>query len=109
MTHDPTTPTPLTGSRRRPDESRRLPHPARDEIAVRFQAETQEVPKKYRSGRSVYSQSRTWDLDGLWERIFTALIVQVDAGEDLAWTLPTDSTSVWGHEHAAVTREEPSA
>ncbi|MFD4711909.1 hypothetical protein ACFWN5_19875 [Streptomyces sp. NPDC058430] len=109
MTHDPTTPTALTGSRRRPGQSRRLLHPAHDEITVSFQATPQERPKKYPSGRSVYSQMRTWDLDGLWERIFTALIVQVDAGEDLAWALPTDSTSVWRHQHAAVPREEPPA
>ncbi|WP_329059342.1 hypothetical protein OG511_42225 [Streptomyces sp. NBC_01453] len=108
MTHDPTTPTALTGSRRPPGESRQL-LPARDEIAVRSQAETQEAPKKYRSGRSVHSQLRTWDLDGMWERTFTALIVQADAGEDLAWALPTDSTSVRAHQHTAVTREEPSA
>lgn len=42
-----------------------------------------------------------WAIDGTWERVFTALIAQADAEEDLGWAVSVDSTVVRAHQHAA--------
>lgn len=46
-----------------------------------------------------------WALDGTWERVFTALLTQADADEDLSWVVPVDSTVVRAHQHAAGARK----
>ncbi|GGZ08941.1 hypothetical protein GCM10010385_67630 [Streptomyces geysiriensis] len=45
-----------------------------------------------------------WAVDGTWERVFTALVAQADAGEDLGWAVSVDSTFVRPHQHAAGAR-----
>lgn len=42
-----------------------------------------------------------WGVDGTWERVFTALVAQADADEDLNWVVSVDSTVVRAHQHAA--------
>ncbi len=77
-----------------------------DAIAFKFQTGTQWVhlPEKYGNWRGVYNRLRMWAVDGTWERVFTALMAQADADEDLAWAVSVDSTIVRAHQHAAGTR-----
>jgi transposase len=42
-----------------------------------------------------------WAVDGIWERVFTALMAQADADEDLNWAVSVDSTIVRAQQHAA--------
>jgi transposase len=42
-----------------------------------------------------------WAVDGTWERVFTALVAQADANEDLSWAVSVDSTIVRARRHAA--------
>ncbi|WP_328558426.1 IS5 family transposase [Streptomyces sp. NBC_00358] len=74
-----------------------------DAIAFKFQTGTQWVhlPDRYDNWRGVYNRLRMWAVDGTWERVFTALIAQADADDDLAWAVSVDSTIVRAHQHAA--------
>lgn len=58
-----------------------------DAIAFKLQTGTQWVhlPEKYGNWRGIYNRLRTWAVDGTWDRVFTALMAQPDADEDLAW------------------------
>ena len=47
-----------------------------------------------------------WAVDGTWERVFTALMAQADAEEDLNWAVSVDSTIVRAHQHAAGARKK---
>ncbi|MEV7063230.1 IS5 family transposase [Streptomyces collinus] len=79
-----------------------------DAIAFTFQAGTQWVnlPEKCGHWRGVYNRLRMWAVDVTWERVFTALITQADADEDLAWAVSVDSTIVRAHQHAAGARKK---
>lgn len=44
--------------------------------------------------------------DGTWERVFTALMAQADAEEDLDWAVSVDFTIVRAHQHAAGARKK---
>ncbi|MFJ4152733.1 IS5 family transposase [Streptomyces galbus] len=79
-----------------------------DAIAYKFQTGTQWVhlPEKYGNWRGVYNRLRMWAVDGTWERVFTALVAQADADEDLNWAVSVDSTIVRAHQHAAGTRKK---
>ncbi|MEV5528215.1 IS5 family transposase [Streptomyces prunicolor] len=74
-----------------------------DAIAFKFQTGTQWVhlPEKYGNWRGVYNRLRMWAVDGTWERVFTALVAQADADEDLSWGVSVDSMIVRAHQHAA--------
>jgi hypothetical protein len=58
-------------------------------------------------------------VDGTWERVFTILVAQADADEDLGWAglgwaglgwaVSVDSTIVPAHSHAAGARYEKTA
>ncbi|MFE9708465.1 IS5 family transposase [Streptomyces sp. NPDC005930] len=78
-----------------------------DAIAFKFQTGTQWVhlPEKYGNWRGVYNRLRMWAVDGTWERVFTALVAQADADEDLSWAVSVDSTIVRAHQHAAGARK----
>lgn len=56
-----------------------------DVIAFKFQTGTQWVhlPEKYGNWRGTYNRLRMWAIDGTWEQVFTALMAQADAGEDI--------------------------
>ncbi|GAA2638765.1 IS5 family transposase [Streptomyces axinellae] len=79
-----------------------------DAIAFKFQTGTQWVhlPEKYGNWRGVYNRLRMWAVDGTWERVFTALVAQADAEEDLHWAVSVDSTIVRAHQHAAGARQK---
>lgn len=47
-----------------------------------------------------------WAVDGTWERVFTALVAQADANEDVSWAVSVDSTVVRAHQHAAGARKK---
>ncbi|MFF2363118.1 IS5 family transposase [Streptomyces sp. NPDC058122] len=79
-----------------------------DAIAFKFQTGTQWVhlPDRYGNWRGVYNRLRMWAVDGTWERMFTALIAQADADDDLAWAVSVDSTIVRANQHAAGARKK---
>ncbi|MEU9794776.1 IS5 family transposase [Streptomyces sparsogenes] len=79
-----------------------------DAIASKFQSGSQWVhlPEKYGNWRGVYNRLRMWALDGTWERVFTALVAQADADEDVSWAVSVDSTIVRAHQHAAGARKK---
>ncbi|MGW5609543.1 IS5 family transposase [Streptomyces sp. NPDC003753] len=79
-----------------------------DAIAFKFQTGTQWVhlPDRYGNWRGVYNRLRMWAVDGTWERVFTALMAQADADDDLAWAVSVDSTIVRAHQHAAGARKK---
>lgn len=76
-------------------------------MAFKFQTGTQWVhlPEKHGNWRGVYNRLRMWAIDGTWERVFTALIVQADADDNLNRAVSVDSTNVRAHQHAAGARK----
>ncbi|WP_240361780.1 IS5 family transposase [Streptomyces sp. MBT27] len=60
-----------------------------DAIAFKFQTGTQWVhlPEKYGNWRVIHNRLRMWAVDGTWERVFTALVAQADADEDVSWAV----------------------
>lgn len=79
-----------------------------DAIAFKFQTGTQwaRLPERYGNWRGVYNRLRMWAVDGTWERVFTELIAQADADEDLNWAVSVDSTIVRAHQLAAGARKK---
>ncbi|WP_432215538.1 IS5 family transposase [Streptomyces subrutilus] len=79
-----------------------------DAIAFKFQTGSQWVhlPERYGNWRGVYNRLRMWAVDGTWERVFTTLVAQADADEDLDWVVSVDSTIVRAHQHAAGARKK---
>ncbi|WP_376765463.1 IS5 family transposase [Streptomyces sp. KhCrAH-43] len=77
-------------------------------IAFKFQSGAQWVhlPEKFGNWRGVYNRLRMWAVDGTWKRVFTALMVQADAEENLNWAVSVDSTIVRAHQHAAGARKK---
>lgn len=55
------------------------------------------LPGKYGNWRGVYNRLRMWAMDGTWERVFTALMADADADEDLIRVVSVDSTVVRAH------------
>ncbi|MET7648834.1 IS5 family transposase [Streptomyces sp. NPDC005426] len=78
-----------------------------DAIAWKFQTGSRwiHLPEKYGNWRGVYNRLRMWAIDGTWERVFTALVAQADADEDLSWVVSVDSTVLRAHQHAAGARK----
>ncbi|WP_443068961.1 IS5 family transposase [Streptomyces sp. NBC_01361] len=79
-----------------------------DAIAFKFRTGTQWVhlPEKYGNWRGVYNRLRMWAVDGTWERVFTALMTQADADNELDWAVSVDSTIVRAHQHTAGARKK---
>ncbi|MFE9315670.1 IS5 family transposase [Streptomyces albidoflavus] len=79
-----------------------------DAIAYTFPTGTQWVhlPEGYGNWSGVYNRLRMWAVDVTWERVFTALVAQADADEDLDWAIWIDSTIVRAHQHTAGAREK---
>ncbi|WP_434098623.1 IS5 family transposase [Streptomyces mirabilis] len=67
------------------------------------------LPDQYGSWKGAYTRLRNWAIDGTWERVFTALLAQADAEEDLDWVVAVDSTIVRAHQHAAGARKKGAA
>ncbi|MGW1320616.1 hypothetical protein [Streptomyces sp. NPDC002426] len=53
----------------------------------------------------MYNRLRMWAVDGTWERVFTALVAQADADDELNWAVSVDPTIVRAHQHAAGARK----
>ncbi|MEU3408576.1 IS5 family transposase [Streptomyces sp. NPDC006670] len=79
-----------------------------DTIAWKFQTGSQwiHLPEKYGNWRGAYNRLRMWAVDGTWERVFTALVAQTDAEDDLNWAVSVDSTIVRAHQHPAGARKK---
>lgn len=79
-----------------------------DAIAFKFRTGTQWVhlPEKYGNGRGICNRLRKWAVDGTGERVFTALVAQADADEDVSWAVSVDSTIVRAHQHPAGARKK---
>lgn len=63
------------------------------------------LPGEHGSWKGVYTRLRNWAIDGTWERVFTALLAQADAEDDLDWVVSVDSTTVRAHQNAAGARK----
>ncbi|MFE3251064.1 IS5 family transposase [Streptomyces sp. NPDC059209] len=79
-----------------------------DAIAWRFQTGSQwlHLPEKYGNWQGGCNRLRMWAVGGTWERVFTALMAQADADEDLNRAVSVDSTIVRAHQHAAGARKK---
>ncbi|MFJ7227040.1 IS5 family transposase [Streptomyces sp. NPDC098090] len=79
-----------------------------DAIAFKFQTGQQWVhlPEKNGNRRGVYNRCRMWAVDGTWERVFTALMAQANAEEDLGRAVSVDSTIVRARRHGAGARQK---
>lgn len=77
-------------------------------IAWKFQTGSQgaHLREKYGNWRGVSNRLRMWAADGTWARVFTALIAQADADEDVNGVASVDSRTVRAHQHAAEAREK---
>lgn len=54
----------------------------------------------------MHNRLRTWAANGIWEKVFTALLGQADAEGDLDWVVAVDSTVIRAHQHAAGARQK---
>ncbi|WP_413777939.1 transposase [Streptomyces sp. AM2-3-1] len=64
------------------------------------------LPEKYGSRRGVYNRLWMWAVDGTWGRVFTALMAQADADNELDWVVSVDSTIVRAHQHSVRARRK---
>ncbi|MGR6998108.1 IS5 family transposase [Yinghuangia aomiensis] len=78
-----------------------------DAIAFKFRTGTpwMDLPLEFGSWKGVHNRLRVWAADGTWDRVFTALLAQADADDDLDWVVAVDSTIVRAHQHAAGARK----
>jgi transposase len=60
-----------------------------------------DVPARYGHWRTVYGLLRTWQRDGTWKKILTALQVRADGAGLITWDVSVDSTVARAHQHAA--------
>lgn len=65
-----------------------------------------QLPEKYGNRRGVCNRLRMWSVDGMWERVLSALLAQADVDEELNWVIAVDSTIVRAHQHAAGARKK---
>lgn len=57
-----------------------------------------DLPERFGPWKSVYTRFRTWTMQGVWEKVFAALIAQDIVDET---TLMLDSTTIKVHQHAS--------
>ncbi|MFH8626006.1 transposase [Streptomyces vietnamensis] len=67
-----------------------------------------DLPERFGSWKGAHNRLRKWAVDGIWEKVFTALLAQADAEGDLDWVVAVDSTIVRAHQHAAGARQKGS-
>ncbi|MFD5794875.1 hypothetical protein ACFWIO_15255 [Streptomyces diastatochromogenes] len=65
-----------------------------------------DLPERFGSWKGAHNPLRMWAADGTWEKVFTTLLAQADAGGDLEWGVAVDSTIVRAHQHAAGARQK---
>jgi len=83
----------------------------RDLVAVQTGCPWRDVPERYGPWQTVYSRFRSWELDGTWERLFTAILAEAEAAGAIEWIASVDSTVARAHQHAAGAQKgaEPSS
>lgn len=58
-------------------------------------ASWRDIPERYGPWQTVYERFTAWRLDGTWDRIVSALQVQLDAAEQIDWSqFNIDGTSI---------------
>ena len=67
---------------------------------IRVGAPWRDVPSVYGSWQSVYALFRSWQRDGTWAAMVTALQAAADAAGRIGWDVSIDSTVVRAHQHA---------
>lgn len=79
-----------------------------DAIAFKYRTGTpwMDLPERFGSWKGAHNRLRMWAADGTWEKVFTALLAQADAEDDLDWVVAVDSTIVRAHQHAAGARKK---
>lgn len=79
-----------------------------DAIAFKYRTGTPwaDLPERFGSWKGAHNRLRMWALDGTWEKVFTALLAQADADDDLDWVVAVDSTVVRANQHAAGARQK---
>ncbi len=63
-------------------------------------------PEHFGSWKGAHNRLRKWAADGTWEKVFTALLTQAGAEDDLDWIVSVDSTIIRAHQHAAGARQQ---
>lgn len=65
-----------------------------------------DLPARFGPWKTVYERHRRWSADGIWDRIFAAVLADADA-EGLDWSMVSvDSTSCRTHQHSAGARKK---
>lgn len=60
-----------------------------------------ELPAELGSFQTAHKRLIRWAIDGMWERIFGAVLSAADASDDIGRTVSVDSTVCRAHHHAA--------
>jgi transposase len=91
---------PLQGAMGRPMKDHRL----LVEAAVyryRTGVAWRDLPAEFGPWQTVWKRHHRFCLDGTWDRVLTALLVEADAAKDIDWRVSVDSSSVRAHQHGA--------
>jgi transposase len=59
-----------------------------------------DLPSSFGPWQTAWKRHKRFSLDGTWDRIHAALLVQADAQGALDWTVSVDSTVNRAHQHA---------
>ncbi|NGO11303.1 IS5 family transposase [Streptomyces sp. HC44] len=64
-----------------------------------------DLPARFGKWKTVHERHRRWSADGTWDRIFAAVLADVEAEGRIDWSMVSvDSTSCRAHQHAAGAR-----
>jgi transposase len=65
-----------------------------------------DLPTRFGKWKTVYERHRRWSADGIWDRVFAAILADADAESRIDWSMVSvDSTSCRAHQHAAGARK----
>jgi transposase len=79
-----------------------------DAIAFKYRTGTpwMDLPEHFGTWKGAHNRLRKWAAGETWEKVFTALLAQADAENDLDWVVAVDSTIVRAHQHVAGARQK---
>ncbi len=60
-----------------------------------------DLPAEFGPWQTVWKRHHRFCLDGVWDRVLTALLVDADAAKEIDWRVSVDSSSVRAHQHGA--------
>ena len=60
-----------------------------------------DLPREFGPWQTVWKRHHRFCLDGTWDRVLTALLVDADAAKEIDWRVSVDSSSVRVHQHGA--------